>query len=139
MAPDMTNIELFNGITIVYADDVYGHDVFNAALDLGFSLVMTEEPFHQTPQSKRIQWCEEMSESLLNRKAEGMVAILTNDYYFIRMMECIVAEDKFRIYHLDTGETVKKFVELKPNPTLVNGEYVFRASVRAGLKLPKKD
>lgn len=103
-----TNIEPFNGITIVCADHVYGLDVFNATMDLGFSLVMTEELFHLTPQSKRIQWCKEMSEILLNRKAEGMVAILTNDYYFIRMMGFVIPEDKFQIYNMDTGETVKQ-------------------------------
>lgn len=121
----------FNGITVVYADNVYGHDVFRAAADLGFKVIITEEPFHQTPQSQRIKWCEEMAGMLLNSEN---AAILTNDYYFIRMMEYIIPEDEFQIHHLDTGETVKKFVELKPNPTLVNGEYVFRASVRAGLK-----
>lgn len=121
----------FNGITVVYADNVYGHKVFRATGDLGFKVIITEEPFRETPQSQRIKWCEEMAERLLNYEN---AAILTNDYYFIRMMEFIVPEDEFQIYHLDTGETVKKFVDLKPNPTLKNGEYVFGVSVKSALK-----
>jgi hypothetical protein len=125
----------FNGITIVYADSVYGHKVFQAATDLGFKLIITEEPFHNTPQSQRIEWCKDIIKLMLE-KDKGTSAILTNDYYFIRMIESVVPEDKFQIHHLDTGETVSKFVDLKPNPTLENGEYLYRASVRAALKQP---
>lgn len=120
------------GITIVYADDVFERSAYQKTLELGFDHIITQEVFYEKPQSYRIQWCEEMSELLLSK--HKMSAILTNDYYLIRIMECLVPEDKFRLYHLDTGETVQKFVDLKPNPTLENGEYVFRASVRLSLK-----
>ncbi len=126
-------INQFDGITILYADDVCGLDVFNKAVDLGFH-PLTEHKFHEIPQSKRIKWCEEISVLLLNRKGEGASSVLTNDYYFMRMLEFIVPEDKFQIYHMDNGETVKKFVDLKPNPTLVNGEYLFRISITSALK-----
>jgi hypothetical protein len=125
------------GITIVYADDVFVREAHQKTIELGFSLIITQDVFYEQPQSCRIQWCKEMSELLLSK--HKMSAILTNDYYLIRMMESLVPEDKLRLHHLDTGETVQKFVDLKPNPTLENGEYIFRASVQAALKQPNTD
>lgn len=121
-----------NGITILYADDIKSHSLYNEEIDLNFRHIITEDAFHRQPQSKRIQWCKDMCEELLKRGTPN--AFVTNDYYLIRIIESIIPIEKFQIYHMDTKATVSKFVDIKPNPTLVVAHYVFVQSVSQALK-----
>ena len=122
------------GITVLYADDMTPFLTADYLLQnwKNWDYMETETSFHKIPQSKRIERVEDICFSQNGSKQK--IAIITNDYHFIRMLELNMEPSKFQIYNFDTGETVSKFVDLNPNPTLAVGEYVFRASVKAALK-----
>ena len=130
-------MEKINGITILYADDLRPYLNLNYILEAmaHWDYIETETAFFKKPQSERIRWVEDLCQA--QNGSEQKIAVITNDYHFIRMIEFNMIPEKYQIHNLDKNTTVSKFVDIKPNPTLKNGEYIFRASAWAGLKRKK--
>lgn len=123
----------FVGITVLYADDLQAaEELIRSQSESEWDYVAHESTYHKTPQSKRIQWtkdfCEEYTQDALK------VAIVTNDYQLINLIEHHTQKGKFFIFHMDANETVETFIDLRPNPTLEIGEYLFTCSVKRALK-----
>lgn len=128
-------IELLNGITILYANDITKHltryrrnnkVMYRQKTDIGLNdvFIIGEEQFHELPQSKRIKWCENTCGRLLERKKKSV--FVTNDYYLINIIQTIVSEDQFQIYNMDVKKTFDNFALMTPNPTLKVAQYVQR-------------
>lgn len=124
------SIEPFIGVTVLYADDLSLFDDFDWDA-YSYDREVTEDEYMQQPMSQRINWTEAVAKDGNN----GLkVFVITNDYQFMNLLEYASDKDKFRIYHGDTDKIVTTFIDLKPNPTLDVGEYLYRCAVKRALK-----
>jgi hypothetical protein len=119
-------------VTIIYADNLASKIKQSEIWKDKFTKICYESEYLAQPQSERIAWVEELCEVFLD--SEDSLGVMTNDYHFIRLLEHFLPEDKICILNVDTNETVGCFVDLKPNPTLTVGEYIFRCSIKKALK-----
>ena len=122
--------EPFIGITILYADDLSIFDNFNWSA-YPIDKKITEAEYMALPMSQRIDWTENIAKEGNDGK---QIFVLTNDYQFMNLLEHASDKDKFRFYYGDTNQIVTTFIDLRPNPTLAVGEYLFTCSVKRALK-----
>ena len=120
----------FKKITILYADDIWYIEANQYTADE--HVCVYSEAYEQVKMSNRIKWVEELCQAALKREINTF--IVANDYSFIRLIEAFTPSEHFCIYHCDSDCLVDSFVDLKPNPTLEVGEFVFRESVKKALK-----
>lgn len=101
-------------ITIIYADDIVA--AIKAPPPFGQITYLTEDNFTQQPMSKRVEWVQKLVKIIF--KHDNLVAIYTNDYVFIKLLEIFTPRKHFAIFDFDSNSTVKEFTHLVQNPTL---------------------
>jgi hypothetical protein len=132
-------VHKFKRITVWYQDDLgNSHSLINSIFaqqedksKLSHAFVI-QQSFYATPVSSRIEYVKSQVELLLEK--EDKVIVFTNDYDYIRLLEEFTPPDKFGIYQADSNLFVDTFVDLKPNPSLELGEFLYRCSVKRALK-----
>jgi len=140
-------VHKFKRITVWYQDDLgNSHSLINSIFAQRINSIFAQredkskpihafviqQSFYATPVSSRIEYVKSQVELLLEK--EDKVIVFTNDYDYIRLLEEFTPPDKFGIYQADSDLFVDKFVDLKPNPTLELGEFLYRCSVKRALK-----
>ncbi len=118
-------------ITVFYADNIEEIEYY---IEWKFAIdgtIVRQEEFHYTPLSKRIEWVEDQCKKARKRKKPTF--FFTNDYYFMRLLEKSGGDD-FSIHHVNSGETVYKFIDLKPNYALDICNHITTWTMKRGLK-----
>jgi len=122
------------GVHVVYADDLAS---VKMELPYGYDRLIHQSEYLEQPVSKRKEWVD----SIAKEANEGAgIWVVTNDYYFMRLLQYACDKDKFLIHNLCSDnanlctQIVTRFVDLKPNPTLQLAENIFRISAREALK-----
>ena len=101
-------------ITIIYADNIVA--AIKAPPPFGQITYLSEDSFTQQPVSKRIEWVQNLVKII--SRHDNLVAIYTNDYVFIKLLEIFTPKKNFAIFDFNSNSFVEEFVQLDPNPTL---------------------
>lgn len=123
--------QIVKKITIFYADDLVDAAWRYQDQYKNYDILINQDDFTKLKVSSRIEWVESSVKDLLSQQLN--VAVITNDYSLIMLIENITPSEQFEIYHVDENKYFNSFIELTPNPTLGVSEYLYKTAVQKAL------
>lgn len=118
-------------ITIFYADDLVDAAWSYEKQHNNYDILINQEEFMKLKTSSRVEWVKSSIKDLLSQQLN--VAVITNDYTLIKLIEVLAPINQFEIYHADTDVFVKNFCVLSPNPTLDVFMYAYDKEIQKAL------
>ncbi len=118
-------------ITIFYADDLVDAAFGYERQHNNYDILINQGEFMKLKASTRVDWIKSSIKDLISQQLN--VAVVTNDYELIMLIEYETPSEQFEIYHADVDKYFNSFIELNPNPTLDVSEYLYKKAVQKAL------
>ena len=118
-------------ITIFYADDLVDAAWSYEKQHNNYDILIKQDEFMKIKASTRVDWVKSSIKDLISQQLN--VAVVTNDYELIMLIEYETPSEQFEIYHADVDKYFNSFIKLTPNPTLDVSEYLYKTAVQKAL------